>query len=164
VRLARVDDWPAIANCFAQAGVAAWGSFLPREFIRALSAPERWQSAVYKGSPLNPVLVVESEAQVIGFSILRPSEDEDALPLTGELDAFYTHPHFWGQGAGLTLMHETISKAKELDFKRLTLWTEERNERPRRFYHLNGWREDQGIRKRELHGAELTEVRYLKEL
>ncbi|MEZ0326639.1 MAG: N-acetyltransferase family protein, partial [Fimbriimonas sp.] len=146
VRPARADDWPGIANCFGQAAVAAWGSFLPRETIRALSAPDRWQTAVYKGSVLNPVFVVETEGQVIGFSILRSSEDEGALPLTGELDAFYTHPHFWGQGAGTALMAETVSKAKELKFKRLTLWTEERNERARRFYFLDGWRESGEVR------------------
>jgi GNAT superfamily N-acetyltransferase len=162
--LARQDDWPNIAICFDRAAVAAWGSFLPSETLRALKPPERWQYAVYKSSPLNPVLVVETEGQIIGFSILRPSEDEDALPLTGEVDAFYTHPHFWGQGAGMTLMEETIAKAKEADFKRLTLWTEERNERPRRFYHLAGWRDGVGERTREVHGAVINELRYLKEL
>ncbi len=164
VRPARADDWRAIALCFQRAGTAAWSSFLPPEALRALDAPDRWQTAVYRASPSNPVLVVESEGQVIGFSILHSSEDDDALPLTGELDAFYTHPQFWGQGAGKVLMEHTLKKAKELKFTRMTLWTEERNQRPRRFYQLAGWRYEGKSREREYKGAALQEVRYLIEM
>jgi GNAT superfamily N-acetyltransferase len=163
VRQARADDWRAIADCFVSAGAAAWSEFLPDNAIRNLKPPDRWEYAVYKNTQVNNVLVVETEGRVIGFSIVRPSEDDDRLPLTGEIDAFYTHPHFWGMGAGTLLMEETIARAKEMGHRRLTLWTEERNVRPRRFYYLGGWREDGAAREREIHGTSIRELRYLKE-
>ena len=164
VRQARADDWRAIADCFETSGSAAWSEFLPREALLKLKAPDRWEYAVYKNQFEQNVLVVESEGRVIGFSMIRKTEDEGALPLTGEIDAFYTHPHFWGKGAGTLLMQESIELARKLGFKRLTLWTEERNARPRRFYFLAGWREDGATREREVHGAAIRELRYLREL
>jgi GNAT superfamily N-acetyltransferase len=152
-----------MAECFQMSGSAAWADFLPRETLLKLMAPDRWEYAVYRNELEKNVLVVETEGRIIGFSIVRKSEDADALPLTGEIDAFYTHPHFWGMGAGTLLMDETVELAKKLGFKRLTLWTEERNSRPRRFYALAGWREDGAAREREVHGTAIRELRYLKE-
>ena len=45
-----------------------------------------------------------------------------------------------------------------------TLWTEERNERPRRFYEAAGWRADGEAKERVWNGAPLRELRYRKAL
>ncbi len=45
-----------------------------------------------------------------------------------------------------------------------TLWTEERNERPRRVYEAAGWRTDGEVRERPWNGAWLRELRYRKTL
>jgi hypothetical protein len=41
------------------------------------------------------VLLVELEGRAVGFAVTRPSDDADALPATGELDAFFTDPEAW---------------------------------------------------------------------
>ena len=45
-----------------------------------------------------------------------------------------------------------------------TLWTEERNERPRRFYEAAGWKADGEAQERVWNGAPLRELRYRKAL
>jgi GNAT superfamily N-acetyltransferase len=156
-------DWRMMADCFREAGSVAWSSFLPAETLGQLSPPDRWEIAVYKNQLEKDVLVLETEGLVIGFSVLRGSQDADASRGTGELDAFYTHPRFWGRGGGQALMAATLALAKEKKFERLTLWTEKRNLRPRRFYELVGWRSDGEERDRTVHGASISEVRYLLE-
>jgi GNAT superfamily N-acetyltransferase len=86
------------------------------------------------------------------------------LPMTAEIDAFYTHPRFWGRGAGLALMERAVELCDAARFTVLTLWTEERNARPRRFYELYGFRLDGAVREREVHGTFIREVRYLKQI
>jgi len=44
------------------------------------------------------------------------------------------------------------------------LWTEERNERPRRVYEAAGWRTDGEARERVWNGAPLRELSYRKPL
>ena len=41
-----------------------------------------------------------------------------------------------------------------------TLWTKERNARPRRVYETYGWRADGTTRARDFHGVPVTELRY----
>ena len=97
---------------------------------------------------------------VIGFVVFRPTGDSDALPATGEIDAFYTNPKIWGVGAGQALMDDALARLKQAGFSRATLWTEERNHRPRRFYELWGWHTDGTTRTREVRGTEINELRY----
>jgi GNAT superfamily N-acetyltransferase len=155
-------DWPAIGLCFQQAGARAW-SFLPEEALAGLEPADRWQDSIIDRSSEVGVLVLETEGLVLGFSVMRPSGDEDALRDTGEIDAFYVAPRLWGNGAGQELMHQSIGFLRLARFERATLWTEERNLRPRKFYELDGWRES-GLRERDFHGTPLREIRYMKEL
>jgi GNAT superfamily N-acetyltransferase len=58
-------------------------------------------------STLSRCSALVSEADgglVIGFAVLRLSEDADADPSTGELDLIYTAPSVWGRGVGRALM------------------------------------------------------------
>lgn len=164
VRDARGDDWRTMEWIFRDAGKAAWSDILAEDSLAALNPPDRWYRAIFSKDPRVHVFSVEAEAQVIGFVAIRPSEDEGALPLTVEIDGFYTDPKFWGRGAGQLLMARALEAAKEARYLRATLWTEERNTRPRRFYELNGWRLDGGVRERTVHGSALRELRYFREL
>jgi L-amino acid N-acyltransferase YncA len=162
VRSAVLTDWPAISLCFQQAGEKAW-SFLPEDALSKLKAPERWNDSIIDRSPEVAVLVLETEGLVLGFSVLGPSRDEDALHGTGEIDAFYIAPRLWGNGAGQELMRQSVDILRSARFDRAALWTEERNVRPRKFYELGGWRES-GTRDRDFHGSPLREIRYVREL
>ncbi len=98
--------------------------------------------------------------EVVGFAVLRRSEDADADRLTGELDLIYTAPSVWGSGVGRTLMGAALDHLRAAGYREATLWTAEANERPRQFYELTGWSLDGAQRSRTALGAALTEVRY----
>lgn len=49
---------------------------------------------------------------------------------------------------------------RDMGYHECVLWTEERNERPRRIYAQMGWTLDGGIRSRDFHGIDITETRH----
>jgi GNAT superfamily N-acetyltransferase len=132
-----------MAELFLAAGRAAWG-FAGEEALAAMRAPE------LSGGEL----VAEDESGVVGF----------VVPRSCEIDLLYTHPRAWGSGAGRALLAAGEAALREAGCAEATLWTEERNERPRRFYEAAGWRTDGAVRERVWNGAPLRELRYRKRL
>ena len=132
-----------MAELFLAAGRAAWG-FAGEGALAAMHAP------VFTGGEL----VAEDVSGLVGF----------VAPQSGEIDLLYTHPRAWGSGVGRVLLAAGEAALREAGCGEATLWTEERNERPRRFYEAAGWRTDGGVREREWNGAALRELRYRKAL
>jgi len=160
VRGATVDDWPAMVEVFQAAGQAAWGHIMSAEALTGLTPPTRWLDLISADKEIFAVLVASSDDGVQGFVIAGPSGDEDAKPLTGEIVSMYTHPNVWGQGVGRTLMQVGTAFLVRGRFVEATLWTEIRNERPRRFYEALGWTLDGAERHREVRGSAIHELRY----
>lgn len=146
---------------FAAAGQAAWPHILPQEHLVNLNPPERWREAIT--DPGQRVLIA-AERTPIAFVVLRHSGDDDAQPATGEVDAFYSHPEFWGKGAGRLLLSLAEPELAEMGFAEATLWTAEENHRPRRIYDAAGWKLDGRSRERTLGGRSFVELRYRKTL
>ena len=122
----------AVERVFLDAAQAAWVHFIPPEGLASLSPPQRWRSET--------TLVSEVDGrEVVGFAVLRRSQDEDADLLTGELDLIYTAPSVWGSGVGRALMVAALDHLCAEGYREATLWTAERNERPRHFYERAGW-------------------------
>jgi GNAT superfamily N-acetyltransferase len=157
VRDGRTDDWDAMREVFVAAGRAAWGHILSAEVLADLAPPERWRPGA---SPGSDAIVAEEEGRVVGFVVLRASQDEDAEAGTGEVDACYTHPEVWGVGAGRALLAAAAARLAARGFREATLWTEERNRRPLRFYAASGWRLDGARRERSFRGTDLLELRH----
>jgi GNAT superfamily N-acetyltransferase len=143
VRAADAADRDAMGELFLAAGRAAWG-FAGEEALSAMRAP------VFTGGEL----VAEDEHGVVGFVIAAGCE----------IDLLYTHPRAWGSGAGRALLAAGEAALRESGCIESTLWTEERNERPRRFYEAAGWRTDGKAKERVWNGAPLRELRYTKRL
>src|SRR5205085_11202717 len=78
----------------------------------------------------------------------------------GELYMLYTDPRVWGKGFGRALMDAALAELASRGFDEATLWTEERNERPRWIYERYGWKHDGTVREREYRGTRLRELRY----
>jgi GNAT superfamily N-acetyltransferase len=142
------------------AGIAAWPHILEPELISQLPFPDRWSGAVMNPPARTRVLVAEQGGQVIAFAITRPSADDDADELIGELDGFYAAPEVWGRGVGRAVLAAAVDALREDGFSHATLWTATENHRPRRIYETAGWRLDGGVRHRHLAGAEFDELRY----
>ncbi len=143
MRAAEAADYTAMAELFLAAGRAAWG-FAGEEALAAMRAP------AFTGDEI----VAEEEGEVIGF----------VVPAGCEIALLYTHPRTWGSGAGRALLAAGEAALRESGCTEATLWTEERNERPRRFYEAAGWQADGEAHERVWNGARLRELRYRKAL
>ena len=159
IRAATPDDWPVMRRVFIDAGMAAWIHIVPAETLEQNQPPERWNPRY-----ATDVLVADVDGAVAGFVYVRASQDSDATDDVGEIDSFYTHPSVWGQGVGRSLMAAAIARLRELGCSEATLWTEHRNDRPRRFYERAGWTLDGAERHREYRGTPLIEVRYRRKI
>ena len=143
LRPATAADHAAMAEVFLAAGRAAWG-FAGDEALAAMRAP-----AFGRGE-----IVAEDAEGIAGFVALAGCE----------VDMLYTHPRAWGSGAGRALLAAGEAALRESGCAEATLWTEERNERPRRVYETAGWRTDGQARERVWNGAPLRELLYRKPL
>ena len=143
MRAAEAADHAAMAELFLAAGRAAWG-FAGDEALAAMRAP------AFTGGEI----VAEDAQGVVGF----------VVPVGCEIALLYTHPRAWGKGAGRALLAAGEAALRERGCADATLWTEERNERPRRFYEAAGWVTDGEVKARVWNGAPLRELRYRKAL
>ena len=132
-----------MAELFLAAGRAAWG-FAGEEALTAMRAP------AFTGGEI----VAEEERGVVGF----------VVPAGCEIALLYTHPGVWGRGVGRALMAAGEAALRERGCAEATLWTEERNDRPRRVYEAAGWVADGEVKARMWNGTPLRELRYRKAL
>jgi len=160
-RDARLEDAAAIASIHVAAWRAAYNDLMPPAYLAALDvdrARERWEQWLRTACP---VVVVEANAEVVGFCRYGPSRDSGASPSMGEIVAVNLCPASWRQGLGRELLLVAISRLRAAGFTEATLWVLHGNERARRFYEALGWRADGAERiQTELTGSPLHEVRY----
>jgi ribosomal protein S18 acetylase RimI-like enzyme len=104
--------------------------------------------------------VAEPAGQLVGFVTTRPSEEDDAAPLTAEVLALYLDPGAVGRGIGGTLFAHTVADFRQRGFREATLWVLESNAHARRFYETAGWTPDGRRKSEERPGSSLHEVRY----
>ena len=85
-------------------------------------------------------------------------------PGAGELQALYVDPSSWGAGIGRTLIEESRSRLGQLGFTTAVLWVVVGNERARRFYRLDGWEEEDGVRREVVWDVPVDETRFRRHL
>ena len=132
-----------MAQVFLAAGRAAWG-FAGEAALAAMRAPVFGRGEI----------VAVDSGGVAGF----------VAAVDCQIDLLYTHPRAWGRGVGRQLLAAGETALREAGCAEATLWTEERNERPRRVYEAAGWRTDGEVRERPWNGTWLRELRYRKTL
>jgi GNAT superfamily N-acetyltransferase len=150
-------DEEAMSRVKNAAGTLGWGHMFPPE-ARWPELPDRWFADGVT------VLVAEQGGELVGFAVVRASGDEDAGPVTGELDGLYTDPSVWGQGVGHALHDTAVERLAAAGFEDATLWTAEENHRPRRIYERAGWAADGTVRTRHMYGVDFVELRYRRPL
>lgn len=105
--------------------------------------------------------VAEKNSVILGWVAFGPSRDEDASPITGEIEAVYIRPECWGQGIGKSLLSAAANVLLARQFTRVTLWTLSNNRRAIDFYKAQGFEVDSCPPKVSERGDQkLEEVRY----
>ena len=161
IRDARLEDGTAVGRVWVEAWQTAYAGLMPAEFLAGLDPTDclaRFEHALRAGVS---ILVLEQDTAIVGFSVFGPSRDSDAGSQMGEVMAINLAPSCWRRGFGQVLLRETVERLRRGRFTELTLWVVHANDRARKFYEAQGWRQD-GAEKHDdsLTGFPLHEVRY----
>ena len=163
IRLARLEDAPAIAQVHVTAWQAAYRGLLPANLLDNLTVEGRiqeWNEILSLG--VGYILVCTAVERIIGFAGCGECRDPDLSDgRTGELYAIYLTPAFWGQGYGAALLTAALALLEQDEYRLATLWVLEGNQRARGFYEHAGFVADGAIKSEALPGGgEVREVRY----
>lgn len=163
IRMARLEDAPAIAQVHVIAWQAAYRGLLPAALLDNLTVEGRiqeWNEILSLGGGY--ILVCTNADRIIGFAGCGECRDYDLSDgRTGEIYAIYLHPAFWGQGYGIMLLDAAFTLLQQDDYRLVTLWVLEGNQRARGFYEHVGFIKDGAIKIEALPGSvDVREVRY----
>ena len=147
IRPANVADAAGIAALHVRSWQAAYAGQLPQNYLDSLSIERRrrgWTTTLNRPSARSAVVVIELDAQLIGFAGTGPAADIDGDGTVGELRALYVDPRRWRAGAGSCLHREVITALRSDAFAEAILWVLVSNAPARAFYEARGWLSDCG--------------------
>jgi GNAT superfamily N-acetyltransferase len=159
VRDATTQDARAIAVVHVRTWQEAYRGLVPDEFLDSLDIERRIAAYAEHGTigdAGSPLYVAEADDNIVGFSKIGPSPDEDGV---GEVGAIYVRAAHWDTGAGRELMRTSLDWLGPR-FRESTLWVLAENDRARRFYEKGGWRFDGTTKDDDRGSFVLREVRY----
>jgi L-amino acid N-acyltransferase YncA len=165
IRLATPADAAVLATIHVRSWQWAYQGLVPDAYLEHLgqTLSERIEARRTQLERLPPEYrywVAEHAGQLVGFATTRPSEEDDAAPLTAEVLALYLDPDAVGRGIGRTLFAHAVADFQQRGYREATLWVLESNGRARRFYQAAGWTPDGARKSEERPGFFLHEVRY----
>jgi ribosomal protein S18 acetylase RimI-like enzyme len=144
IRDAVPRDADAIAAVHQASRDAAYRGRIDEALLKKMGAGERRRRWVaWLTDPSVVTLVVEEDGEVVAFSTLRGSRDEDADGRgVAEMPTLYVRPDRMRRGLGSLLCRATCERATALGYRDLTLWVLELNEAARCFYDAFGFLDD----------------------
>ena len=162
IRPALVADAGALGLLHVRSWQVGYRDVFDGEFLEGLDVPSRvkwFKRVIGLGTP---VLVADVDGAPVGFSMVGAArEDDDGW---GEVFSIYVDPDSWGEGHGQRLMLAAEGSMREQGFDRALLWVLKTNTRARLFYERQGWVLGRPIRLEDIGGAQVTEVRYERDL
>ena len=166
VRVAWVDDAPAIADLQLRTWRDAYAGLLPAEALAldADTAAEAWRTSLSRPRDArNRVLVALERNRVVGFAITSPATDPDCDPVAdAELMEFTVDPQERGRGHGSRLLQAAVDTMRADRFTRAVLWTIATDDALRSFLTEAGWAPDTAHRELDLDGEGTTRVKQVR--
>lgn len=160
LRWAVPDDAASLADVHVTTWQEAYHGILPEVYLSGLDRTARarwWSHFITEGARVH---VAEVGGAPVGFCHAGDSIDDG----WGEVFAIYVHPSHWGEGHGKELLDAAELQLAGDGHARAHLWVLELNNRGRSFYERQGWQLGKPFRVEEIGGAQVTELRYEKNL
>lgn len=160
VHVARADDADELARVHVDGWRWGYRGVLPAAFLDGLSVEARvarWRDILAKGAPQERTWMACDALGGVGFASIGPHRGE---PAGAELYAIYVVERVAGSDVARRLMACAMEGMRALEERRGFLWVLENNPRARGFYEREGWRADGVIRREEIGGVTVQEVRY----
>jgi ribosomal protein S18 acetylase RimI-like enzyme len=161
IRCAQLGDAERIGAIQVRAWQAAYRGVMPDAYLDELDADDRaayWRRQVSAFMPGRRLEVIVDD-WVVGFAAAGPENDGRAAGI-GELYAINVDPQMWGRGFGRALLRHMTAELAGLGYQQAVLWVVPQNDRARRFYESEGWRNDHLRRDDEVFGVVVPEMRY----
>ncbi len=165
IRPATLADAESIAAVHIASWQQAYKDLLPQDRLGQLPLDRyisRWNQRLQESTQIN--FVAELETEIVGFSSVGPSRDDDAQAHTAELYAIYLLSSTWGKGIGKALCEKSLKRLKEDGYQNVTLWVFEDNENARKFYEHMGFVFDGKTSTFEIFDIVKSEARYERTL
>ncbi|WP_123970732.1 GNAT family N-acetyltransferase [Streptomyces sp. TLI_185] len=162
-----------LADCerVAEIRVGGWQSayrgIIPQSYLDAMSMredAERRRTRFLESNAEVVNLVAEQGGEIVGWVCHGPYRVGEVR--TGELElyALYVAPESYGLGVGRALIEESVRRCTAAGHARMHLWVLKENARARRFYERSGFHPDGAEESFAVDGAEVPEVRYVRDL
>lgn len=136
IRMARVDDAPAIAGIYVDSWRETYAGILPVNALVRMSKTEQarsWRRLIDLANLRNPVFVASDiKSNLYGFASAGPSRDS-ALNFDAEIYTLYVSPGFTGQGIGTALMTAVFRLLSKAPQRGMIIWALADN--PSRFFY-----------------------------
>jgi ribosomal protein S18 acetylase RimI-like enzyme len=166
ITTATTQDAMAIARVHVLSWQSAYPGLLPQAYLDGLRPEDRlggWENALAGAEwPRSGILTLVDSDEIVGFSHVCPTRDEDRDPTTtGEITSIYLAPQAWGSGNGAALISAAIAQMVEAGYETATLWALDTNTRARRFYEIGGWTADGTTKIHDWGTFRCTDVRYV---
>jgi len=138
LRMARLDDAPAMTVIQRASWLAAYGEVLGNDMLAQLAVTEHlqiWRSRLAEPGP-RPMLLCLDEV-VIGLLYWQRAQ-EGEYP-TAWIRAFYLHPDHWRQGYGKRLWQAVAMQMRRAGCEGVRLWLLDGNRVGEGFYLRRGF-------------------------
>jgi L-amino acid N-acyltransferase YncA len=159
------DATAADARAIAEIRVASWrvtyAGMVPQSILDGLDVA-RNEAALerrVRDPGATATLVVEEARKVLGYALLAPARDPDAVGL-GEVEAIYVAPAATRRGLGRALMAGSLARLAADGHPAAVVWVLTDNVGARRFYEATGFVPDGNARLLDFDGTAVEEVRY----
>jgi GNAT superfamily N-acetyltransferase len=139
LQICRLTDHPEWISGLASQFHAQWGSYYPHDPL------ELWEQRLHdsiRPQGLGACFVGVLEELPIAAAKLVKYDMQGREDLRPWLSGVWVHPNFRGKGIGPHLVAAVEDEAHRLAYRRLFLWTPDRNH----FYGRLGWQEQQRTR------------------
>ena len=162
IRCAQLGDAERIGAIQVHAWQAAYRGVMPDAYLDELDVDDRaayWRRQLLALTPAQRLKVIVDAGVVVGFAVAGPEHDGRAAGI-GELYAINLDPQVWGRGLGRVLLRDVTAELAGLGYREAVLWVVPENDRARRLYESERWRDDQVRREDEVFGVVVLEMRY----